>query len=855
MLLRIARASVVVACTFLLTLTISHLSPDATVRAQDEGLDTLREGIREYKRGNWEEAIRKFDEVLSRRPTDEQARRIRDEIGLELARDFTRANFAQEGLSGRYERFGKWVLAGRAQTDPPGRMNDPESIREYVDAYFSDRDTGRKLLRAQTIRDSYGEFAVPYLQARYMHSSSADARYESRNLLRVIGAQAVNALIQVMGSDEMYDRQTAALALGDIGDARALPVLARHFQNQEEDEQVREACRAGIAAVRAAAPGHDRGVSTAKDLYFLQAEGYYRNNAAGRYGTNRMIGGGSAGGMPVALFSHDRRYTAWKWIPDAEVGENESRLTPQDVPLWAFADIMAEDAALNAIELGIQQAANADNDNFVRDAEALLGCIHMHMYTDGRARYFLGDEDEREFITEVLGEEGLVPNLHGFGLGAASSSPVLYRALERSLADGYPAVSMALCDAIAALNDRAAIGTPAAAPLIRALADPDKNVRYAAARALVTLGAEKGFGNNAMVEQAVRGNLQEVSARTVLVIVESEALRNRYLSELTSLGHAVVGARRLEEGADLATQGTPWDAIILQGELAMGAVSVYEMPNIAGAANRSERYEPIFHLLSSDIRTQGVPVLVAVQESELSNRQSDLAGLGLPAGRFVTYQSEADYQINTSGLEQSLEDAWSESIENAKGKTNESVVRLADALATLNPATTRYNVQVLLEALSGGLRLDGRTGAAREAICNAIESLVADSGKTGSEWVRANVVPNLLDTVGSDEAIDRPRVKAAAAHALGAAYAFHRGAWDEDGFNALLALHRLSYDLSETSDDVQRNALVLEVTGARNAAGQAIGRAPTTAAQRLELQRRQAVNPRAPHPESRTAGN
>ncbi|MBK8207695.1 MAG: HEAT repeat domain-containing protein [Planctomycetes bacterium] len=858
MLLRIVRASFAIAFAFVLSLSYSQLGPvQSTVAAQD-AVGTVKDGIREYKRGNWEKAIREFDKALAGRPTDEEARKIRDEVGLELARDFIDANFKDASLTGRYSRFGKWLLAGRAQTDPQGRSNDAEAIKQYVDAYMSDRDVARKLLRGQSIRDSYGDFIVPYLQARYMHNESADSRYEARTLLRTVGAQAVNALIQVMYSAEKYDRQTAALALGDIGDARALPVLAKHFQAKDEDNEVREACRAAIEWIRAASPEKDTKVNDAKDLYFLQAEGYYRNNAAGRFWRNRLVGSTYQGNLPVALYSHDRRYTAWKWIPGKELaGEADSMLTPQDVPLWAFADVVAEEAALEAIDLGIKYAGgDANNNNWVRDAEALLACIHMHMYTEGRGRYFLGDDTERAFITELLGERGFVPNLHGFGLSASAGSAVLYRALERSLADGYPHVAIALCDAIADLNDKAAIGTNAAAPLVRALADPDKNIRYAAARSLIRLGAEKDFGNNALVEAEARKNLQEVAARTVLVIMEDEALRNRFLSELTSLGYAAVGARTLEEGADLATQGTPWDAIILEGNLAMGAVFVFEMPNIAGAANRAEKAEPIYHLLANDIRTQGVPVLVAVPESELDSRKGDLAALALDDNRYVTYKAEAEYTVNTSGLGQSLDAAWGaeENVENAKGKTNDTVVSMAWAISLLNPSTTKFNVQSLLEALSGGLRLDGRSWAAREAICKAIEVLVADGKRTGAAWVRANLIPNLLDTVNSTEAVDRPRVKASAARALGATYGTHRGAWDEDGFNGLKGLVRLEYDLAETDDEAQRTKLVLEVFDARNAAGEALGRSPTTAQQRSIIKREQAVNSHNPHPPTRTAG-
>src|SRR5690606_24805694 len=388
-------------------------------------------------------------------------------------------------------------------------------------------------------------------------------------------------IIQCFYSTEMYDRQTAALALADIGDARALPILAKHFQDKNEEEQVREACRMGIEIIRANHPEQDKKVNNAKDLFFLQAEGIYRNNAAGRYYRNRLVGGSYQGNLPVVMYGYDRSYTVWKWIPS---DSGAQQVVPQEVPLWAYADILAEESCLQALELGIAQAGgNANTDAFVRDAEALLSCIHMHMYTEGRGRYYNGSSEERGFIVQLLGERGFVPHQQGFGMAASSGSPVLYAALERSLADGYPAVSVALCDAIAELGDTAVIGKPAGAAMIRALADPDRTVRYAAARALIELGANTSFGNNALVEQVAVRNLQETQARAVLVIIEDEALRNRYLSDLESLGHSATGARTLEEGADLALQGPPWDAIIIEGNLAVAPVFVFN-PNLPGGS-------------------------------------------------------------------------------------------------------------------------------------------------------------------------------------------------------------------------------------------------------------------------------
>ncbi|MCA8910943.1 MAG: hypothetical protein KDB82_04515 [Planctomycetes bacterium] len=846
MLLRIARTFFAVACALVVVLTAATLTPDTqAVQAQDS-LGTVKEGIREYKKGNWGEAIKKFDSALASDPTDEDARRIRDEIGAELARDFIENNFREPGLSGRYSRFGKWVMTGLGKNPYKGRNNDPEQIAQFVDAYMGDADTTRNLLRAASIRDSYGDFAVPYLQANYMHSDNEDYRYRARLLLATLGAQAVNAIIQCFYSEELYDRQVAALALGDIRDARALPILAKHFQANSEEEQVREACRMAIELIRADNPEQDKKVNNAKDLFYLQAEGTYRNNAAGRYYRNRLVGTTYQGQLPVAMYGYDRSYTIWKWIPDAE----DMKLVSQEVPLWAYADIMAEESALQALELGVTQSGGNAGDAFTKDSEALLACIHMHMYTEGRGRYYNGSDDERQFITQLLGEHGIVPNFEGYGLGSLGGSPVLYLALERSLADGYPGVSVALCDAIADQGDSSVIGKAPAAPLIRALTDPDRSVRYAAARALVRLGATSSFGNNTMVEQVTVRNLQETQARSVLVIIEDEALRNRYLSDLESLGHSATGARTLEEGADLAMQGPPWDAIIIDGDLAVAPVFVFELPAMGGASDRPERSEPIFHLLHKDVRTAEIPVLIAAQESEMDSRKSDLDALGVDDSRFISYSAE--FEVDTEALGATLDSVWSENVEDSKNKTNQMVVDMAKAIETLDPATTKYSVEKMLVALAGGLRLPGRSSAAREEICKAISVLISGN-KVSAAWARENLIPNLLDTLNSDEAVDRPAVKGAASMALGNCYKYNKGAWDEDGYNALMAQLRLEYDLSTIADEDMRAAMVREVADARNAAGEALGKAPTTPTQRLAIRRAQAVNPHMPHPDRRTA--
>lgn len=841
MLLRIVRGTFVFACAATLSLTgLSFDTAPAMVLAQDDGgaLGLVKEGLREYKKGNWEKAIQKFDEALAKDPTDEDARRIRDEVSNDLAQRMINNGLNDPGLSGRYSRFGKWVLAGRQKGPAMGRNNNPEDIKKYVDEYMGDADTGRNLQRAAAIRDAYGDFAVPYIQEAYMHSDNQDSRYRSRVLLSVLGPQAVNAIIQCMQSSQVYDRQTAALALADIGDPRALPVLAKHFQDKNEDAMVREACRLGVEVLRRDMPEKDKQVNNAKDLWYLQAEAYYRNNAAGRYYRNRLVGSSYPGNLPVVMYGFDRSYTVWRWMRD---GETES-LAAKEVPLWAFADLLAEESAIMALELGVAQSGGSATDAWVQDCEALLSCIHFHLFTEAQDRYYNSSEDERNFVRGLLAERGLVANKIGKGLGASAGSPRLYAALERSLADGYAEVSISICDAIADLGDRSAIGTNVAAPLIRALTDADKRIRYAAARTLIRLGAVKDFGNNAMVEQVATRNLQETAARSVLVIAEDEAVRNRYLSDLESLGISATGASTLETGADLATQSPVFDAIIVQGSLILAPTFTWEPPQIAGRDRAGEaRMETLFDILSKDIRTAQIPLLVASRDDEADGRKTALAGRGLEDSQFVTYSAE--YQTDATALGDTLKSLWDRNPESAKSRANRMVADMSAALARLDPATTKYGVDKLLTALSGGLRLPGRDAEARAAICEAIAVLVSDSNRVGAAWVRQNLVPNLVNTINSTDRVDAPKVKGAAAKALGACFAYHRGSFDQDAFKALVAQLRLEHDLESIDDPVRREQAIMEVTAARNAAGEALGRAPTTPAQRLEIAKAQQVVP------------
>ncbi|MCC6573991.1 MAG: HEAT repeat domain-containing protein [Planctomycetes bacterium] len=836
------------------------MAPVLGQAAGDPAVADVKDGLSKYKKGDYKGAMDAFDAALAKSATDKQAQMLRDEVNEQMALDFINSNLADAGLAGRYSRFGKWILAGRKKEGYPSREKNAAQIEAIIKDYMAEKNRVVNTLRAGQVRDRFGDFAIPTILT-YMHSESESDRYNARVLLVSIGTQGVNALVQIMGSTNKFDRQVAALALGDIGDPRGLPVLAEHYENTAEDALVREACRSGIESMRMNLPETERKIQSAKDFWFNQAEGYYRNNSAGNYARNQLIGTAYAGNLPVLLTNYDRTYTVWRWVPGAEGGEGV--LIDQEVPLWSYADLLAEESGLRGFELGLARAINNPGaDRFVADSEALLCCIRLHLHSEGMARYFSGSAEEKTFIINKLGERGMTPYMHGRGLAALHGSRVLYNALSRSLSDGYPEVSVAICDVLASEDMTEAVGTATSEPLLRALGQPDRRVRYAAARALVKLGRTKDTGKNADVEDQTMKALQESAGHSVLLIAENEALRNPLSTLLKSYGYNVVEARTLEDGARSATLAPLHDAIILQGDMALSPTFFWEPARDSFGRESNFKMETIFDILATDVRTSKIPVLIAALDTDLDARKKVLqpkvdAGV-LPAGNFFTYTDKYSFdQPDGKKINTQLEALWSTNIESSKNKTNEIVELAAESLAKLDPASTKFNVEKLLEALVGGLRLEARTSASREKICKAIGVLVGSSSRVSAAWVRDNVLPKLLDTIVKTddftEATDTPEVRAAAALAMGQCFRYHAQSFTEDHYKALKDMLRYEEDLSATTDEAAREASVLAIAAARNAAGVALGQAPLTPAQRLEVTKAQAVIPHVPNPDRRGA--
>ncbi|NUQ35930.1 MAG: HEAT repeat domain-containing protein, partial [Planctomycetaceae bacterium] len=304
---------------------------------------------------------------------------------------------------------------------------------------------------------------------------AGDTRLRARTLLATIGVQAVNALVQVMQSSNTLDRETAALALGDIGSAIALPALQEHASTAEPSESVRSACVRAIE--RIGISGEQKGMD-AKTLWYMQAEAYYRNEAAGGMtpGFNRLIGSTYPGHLPTFVEVHDRTYPVWRWIPPAEGAETGGALQFEEVPRWNLGDVLAEECVINAINLAGGSSAKAiESDSFMLDACALLVCVSTHQYLSGQTRLAYGADEEQKFIADKLGENSVARTKHLRGYAASFGPHVLFAALERSLEDGYPLVSAELCNVLLDVDPNEFFSAPSRMSEVR----PDRGDRDA----------------------------------------------------------------------------------------------------------------------------------------------------------------------------------------------------------------------------------------------------------------------------------------------------------------------------------------------------------------------------------------
>ncbi len=235
--------------------------------------------------------------------------------------------------------------------------------------------------------------------------------------------------------------------------------------------------------------------------------------------------------------------------------------------------------------------------------------------------------------------------------------------------------------------DAGAIGHP----LIEALTNEDKRVRYAAAKAMVTLNPQEPKLGMELVIPNLIDAIGEQGVRVALVIydIQDDADRNfvnGFRKLLNSVGVFAVFAPNGPEGIIQAKMFPTEDVIIIQRKI---APQIYFKED----AVRKPVVETVWDTLRDDIRTRNIPRFIL----------SDNAAEDMEARKAYeqTAQGWITKDIPKLELQALLEKLFDlpEAKKDAKDRADEIARIAAETLASIDPATTLYPFLDAVDAL------------------------------------------------------------------------------------------------------------------------------------------------------------
>lgn len=346
--------------------------------------------------------------------------------------------------------------AARQQTTDPQQL--AQSVSQLGAAARESRyQAATRLLRA-------GAYSVPPLVAAIAKGDSPGVQQESPTILAELGDAAVGPLSAYLASPDARLRATAVRMLGDTKSVRAMPYLVRPYFAPDADGLELQAATESWQQIAGRLPEQ----TAALQILVDEAERAYR------------------GAVPVRP-DLDNLVECWTWNQELQAAEPNQLLA---------GDAAAVLAARQYGELTRLQPEVAEY----------------------RQRHLIA----RLHVDQALGGLDL-PLRRGEGsayqLAMAAGPGPVQAALAQSLRDGYPAAAIGAAEVLADLGDGCVLVAAAdkTAPLVQALTDPNRRVRFAAARAITVLAPKTPFAGSSRWADALGYLAGAQGRRQVLV--------------------------------------------------------------------------------------------------------------------------------------------------------------------------------------------------------------------------------------------------------------------------------------------------------------------------------------------------
>ncbi|MCI0342131.1 MAG: HEAT repeat domain-containing protein [Planctomycetales bacterium] len=730
-------------------LFVAPVAPTALAQEDPEVLRLFQEGKDLFLKGKDEEAWKKFEEVLRRKPDHGTALRLREEAGYQFFIELLMKRDPPD-IAGKVRNFARFLLA-KAEEEKEVSDADAEKIQKWVADLEKGFEERWKAIEELSFR--IGQQAAPWLVEALGNEKNDELRTGAVQACIHMGTQIVPALNEAIESENPLVRQNCCAILGAIGDDRAKAELKRVSEDAKERPEIRAYADTALKRVTAR---EAKDLPAAKEFFLQKAILYYRDH-------------------PAIIKERDKTWTVWKW--------KEGKLISDRVPRWLYHLRLAEEACYDAVEL----------DHAYDRIWPVMVLANLSQWLECAAHLGKAPDDAKEALGKLFDE-----NRGGLVLGFPAGQRVLFQALDLALSGQEPELAEACCDILGKVSDGADLPRPAASaaeggepaeppagggaavgqPLIDALDYADrrsaKRVRYAAASALVSIVDR----NNDLKDRSrpadqwpakwphrtveVLGEAAgESGTRTVLVVDPDSQTRKAIAQELTSLGYFVTEAADVQTGLRRAKAFPNEDLIVVNADLAHQETFALQSP-------RGTKFRETFiDALRDDVRTKEIPIVIAADEGGL-DRAKEL------------FQKEAKGYIarrvppNREELKGEMERVFSEHpASEEKAAADRMSMRGSTSLASIDPHTSIFPVRNAVPSLEGVL--GARPDAVRAPALLAL-------GRIGD----GQVVPAITRLIANGQD-NKPEIRAAAARALGEIFLRSKAPLPQDTFETLLA--------------------------------------------------------------------
>ncbi|HXX95253.1 MAG TPA: HEAT repeat domain-containing protein [Planctomycetota bacterium] len=700
----------------------------------DKVRQLLQEGTDLYKRGKFSEAASKFEEAFQMKPSSDQVYAFMKRAGDDLIAGMM--NHPDRKIQDLGRRI--YELAKPGEPLREGKA----VVLKYIDDLRNVDDFERSQIAFWHLKN-IGPYAVRWLIP--VLGDKQQDRFRSRVILLLteMGVDCSLAVVEALDSKDDFVRQQAAITLGNIKDERAIPALKRVVEDANEKSEVRKFAQEALMKI----------IRTKDAAQWKKATDYYYELAMKYYYSHSS-----------AILAFQRAYLIWKWNKEgdkdviterkvARFAYNEQlaeeavfRLLELD-PNYASGGYSGW-SLLACIEFAqdieAQAAIRAALEALKVDELDKPGLIRLIKETEGMkdadVMAAIGDEinkgaawaDVNNAVSAYLRKKAKV--LRTNVVAQLPGKKYIYEALSRSLVDGNYLVAKACIETIeemgrpedlpspplppdaantsAGKSNEEVAGTGAAAaqqsgtlghPLIEALANEDKRVRYAAAKAMASLNPQRRKLGMELVIPNLIDALGEQGVRVALVIYDVQDDNDRnfingFRKTLAAVNVFPVMVTSGSEGIVKAKQFPTQDIIIVQRKIC-GQVYFKEVDTKKGVN------ETVFDTLRDDVRTKNIPKIIlgdSQGEVDLAKKEFVEKGTALAAvGKDV-------HKLDLKALFEKAFDT-EEARKDSKERADEIAKNAAETFAKIDPTNTLYPFRDAVAALVttiGGSQVD-----------------------------------------------------------------------------------------------------------------------------------------------------